>query len=183
MVFITTALLTLLASTMVLAAPAAPATPAQLVEERAGAPSNFKIFAGLNPYSPKPQTFVVDVKDGNFANGTPLQLWQSYPGNPNQVFDFSQLPTIRPVGHTNLCLDAGSNPTDGSRVHLWQCYDGLPQQAWEQVSRDRFSKYLKLKNAELCLDVTDGNWANGNELQVWSCGQYNINQQFQAGSA
>lgn len=51
------------------------------------------------------------------------------------------------MGHTNLCLDAGSNPTDGSRVHLWQCYDGLPQQAWEQVARDRFSKYLKLKNA------------------------------------
>lgn len=74
MAFITAALLALFASTTVLAAPAGPATPAQPVEERAGAPSNFKIFAGLNPYSPTPATYVVDVKDGNFANGTPLQM-------------------------------------------------------------------------------------------------------------
>ncbi|KAL1410265.1 hypothetical protein Q8F55_004271 [Vanrija albida] len=173
---IATALLALLASTAL-------AAPVEFVpvEERAGAPAHFKIYAGNNPYSPRPITYVVDVKDGNYANGTPLQIWQSYPGNPNQLFDFGQTPSIRPVSNTNLCLDAGSNPTSGSRVHLWQCYDGLPQQQWEAVARDRFSKYLKLVGQELCLDVTDGNFNSGTELQVWACGQYNINQQFQAG--
>ncbi|WOO78989.1 Endo-1,4-beta-xylanase A [Vanrija pseudolonga] len=175
MSFFTTAILAVLASTA-LAAPVQPI-------KRAGAPTLYNIVAGQDGNNPGGDTtYVVDVTDGVLANGTPLQIWESFPGNDNQVFDLGTLPTIRPHGDNTLCLDAGEHPADGSRVHLWQCYDGLTQQAWTTINKDGFS-LLKLRDWDLCLDVTDGNFADGTELQVWTCydysGDYSPNQRWQ----
>ncbi|KAL1410264.1 hypothetical protein Q8F55_004270 [Vanrija albida] len=82
---------------------------------------------------------------------------------------------VRLWADRSLCLDAGSNPASGSRVKLWTCYPGLAQQSWEKLySSTRVE--LRIKGTNLCLDVTDGNLANGTPLQVWQCAGGNWNQ-------
>ncbi|WOO78987.1 Endo-1,4-beta-xylanase A [Vanrija pseudolonga] len=133
--------------------------------------------AGTKPPHPG---YCLDLKDGVQANGTPVQLWQCSTGNRNQLWDHQyDLYTIRPYGRPDLCLDAGTNPQDGSKVKVWQCYPGLLQQSWEWFgSRQGFGR--KLNGTNLCLDVTDGNFANGTPLQVWKCYTGSKNQWIQS---
>jgi hypothetical protein len=82
-------------------------------------------------------------------------------------------------GRPDLCLDAGVNPRDGSKVKVWQCYEGLPAQQWESFgSRQGFGR--RLNGTNLCLDVTDGRFANGTPMQVWKCHTGSKNQWIQS---
>ncbi|KAL1410266.1 hypothetical protein Q8F55_004272 [Vanrija albida] len=160
-----TALLALLAAASALAAPA-PAEP------RAGAPN---ILSQLITAGGKP--LCLDARDGLVANGTAVQLWECFEGNRNQLWLTGQRdgvtyrPSILPGEEdVGLCLDAGEEPANGSRVHLWKCFNWLPQQRWEMV-RTAWGpgSYLRLRDRDLCLDVTDGAFENGTPLQVWKC--------------
>ncbi|KAL1410262.1 hypothetical protein Q8F55_004268 [Vanrija albida] len=128
------------------------------------------------PPPPVPQpAYCADAKDGVWANGTPVQLWRCSPGNRNQLWDQDVLGQLRLWAKPSLCLDAGLNPRDGSRVKLWTCYPGLLQQTWEHYSSIHGTG-RRLNGTDLCLDVTDGRFANGTPLQVWKCAQGNWNQ-------
>jgi hypothetical protein len=123
--------------------------------------------------------------------------WQCYNDNENQKWFVDRIfatdvGQISPWAHHDLCLDAGTNPGDGSKVKIWQCYDGLPQQTWRYVSVYGVGYSFKINGTsewrrkdkdtgqadclDLCLDVTDGGFYNGNQLQVWTCGVGNRNQ-------
>jgi Ricin-type beta-trefoil lectin domain-like len=83
-----------------------------------------------------------------------------------------------------------SGPADGVKMKIWQCYDNLPAQQWDYSIFNR----ITLANTGmcppffilgpgphghllgLCLDLTDGNTANGNRLQTWTCSDNNSNQ-------
>jgi hypothetical protein len=57
-------------------------------------------------------------------------------------------------------------------MKIWTCYDGLPQQDWWWTGDNR----IALTNQGMCLDLTDGNLSDGNQLQVWQCNTGNTNQ-------
>jgi len=70
--------------------------------------------------------------------------------------------------HSAKCITAASN-SDGAPVTLQGC-TGAESQLWE--FQDGAVKVFGNK----CLDVTDGNASNGNNLQIWSCVDQSTNQ-------
>ncbi|KAF8890490.1 ricin B lectin domain-containing protein [Infundibulicybe gibba] len=71
-----------------------------------------------------------------------------------------------------LLLDAGSAPGNNVGMKIWQCYDNLPAQAWYYTNDNR----IALAGKGQCLDLTNGNLANGNQVQTYQCTDYNANQ-------
>ncbi len=65
-------------------------------------------------------------------------------------------------------MTAASN-SDGAAVTLQGC-TGAKSQLWE--FKDGAVKVFGNK----CLDVTDGNPSNGNNLQIWTCVDQSTNQ-------
>ncbi|KAH8813540.1 20 kDa protein having G-X-X-X-Q-X-W motif-containing protein [Flagelloscypha sp. PMI_526] len=128
-------------------------------------PLNARAGATLRP-TRVTQDKCVDIAGANFADGTAVQIHDCN-GTEAQSFTYPNGGTgaIKLASHPEFCLDAGENPTNGSKVHLWTCYDGLSQQTWYH----HYLGTLRLDNSELCLDLTDGNTANGNQLQVYHC--------------
>ncbi|KAH8818653.1 ricin B lectin domain-containing protein [Flagelloscypha sp. PMI_526] len=77
-----------------------------------------------------------------------------------------------PSGIRQCAIVLGSL-ANGAKVGIKTC-DGrhnYPNQIWT------FDGYA-FKQGNFCLDVTNGNNANGVKLQVWTCGSGNANQQF-----
>jgi len=66
-------------------------------------------------------------------------------------------------------MTAASN-SDGARVTLQGC-TGAESQLWEFKDGA-----VKVFGGDKCLDVTDGNASNGNNLQIWSCVDQSTNQ-------
>lgn len=81
------------------------------------------------------------------------------------------------MGFEKHCLDAGDNPSDGSKLQLRECAL-IPQQTWTPNGESTF----KLSETDLCIDLTDGNVAEGTQLQVWTCDTANVNQQWRTPS-
>ncbi|KIK51386.1 carbohydrate-binding module family 13 protein [Collybiopsis luxurians FD-317 M1] len=113
----------------------------------------------------------MDVAGANFENGTPVQIYDCNETNA-QRWAISRESTKVQVAGTNFCLDAGSTPGDGVQMKIWQCYDNLAAQQWYFTDDNR----VALEGKGQCLDLTNGNKANGNQLQTWSCGNGNLNQ-------
>lgn len=63
-------------------------------------------------------------------------------------------------------------PANGAGMKIWTCYSNLPAQEWYYTSDNRIS----LANQGFCLDLTNGNLNNGNQLQEWQCTNNNNNQ-------
>ena len=97
------------------------------------------------------------------CNGTPAQDWTVITGEG---------PTKVQLAGTNFCLDAGSNPGNGVGMKIWTCFNNLPAQQWFYTGDNR----IALENKGLCLDLTNGNLYNGNQVQTWQCGNGNTNQ-------
>lgn len=74
------------------------------------------------------------------------------------------------------CLTADSN-TDGAAVYLAQCDLDLANRAWNATVGVQTGGPLTVFGNK-CLDVKDGVDADGTQLQVWTCGAGNPNQQF-----
>eukprot|EP00914_Ancora_sagittata_P001072 GHVO01002830.1.p1 GENE.GHVO01002830.1~~GHVO01002830.1.p1 ORF type:complete len:287 (-),score=7.29 GHVO01002830.1:45-905(-) len=113
----------------------------------------------------------IDVSGATFANGTPVEIYDCNETNA-QRWVISRGSTKVQVAGTNYCLDAGSTPGDGTKMKIWECYDNLSAQQWYFTDDNRIS----LENQGKCLDLTDGSKANGNTLQIWSCGDGNAYQ-------
>ncbi|EAU89191.1 G-X-X-X-Q-X-W domain-containing protein [Coprinopsis cinerea okayama7 len=113
----------------------------------------------------------LDVQGAVFANGTPVQVYDCN-GTNAQKWVLSQGSTKVRVADTNFCLDAGSTPGNGVPMKIWQCYDNLPAQQWFYTLDYR----LALEGQGQCLDLTDGDLANGNVVQTWQCSNGNNNQ-------
>ncbi|GMK54281.1 hypothetical protein CspeluHIS016_0108670 [Cutaneotrichosporon spelunceum] len=129
---------------------------------------------GGTQFHPKGNSgWCLDVRGGIAANGTPVQVYQCN-GSAAQKFEFvrNAAGQVKLAG-TNYCLDAGTNPGNGAKLKLWTCYSGLYQQTWWYTG----DNHLAIANGPgLCMDVTDGNLSNGNQVQVWACDGPNQNQ-------
>jgi hypothetical protein len=78
-------------------------------------------------------------------------------------------------------------------MKIWQCFDNLANQNWSYTSShnlkfqsasmflvlvhlDVISWLLTVISPDECLDLTNGDKTNGNQLQVFQCFQGNTNQ-------
>ncbi|TRM58652.1 carbohydrate-binding module family 13 protein [Schizophyllum amplum] len=78
---------------------------------------------------------------------------------------------IQPGLSSGVCLTAASN-SDGAAVSISPCVSGAAAQKWT------FDGGAIKVFGDKCLDVTDGNNADGTKLQVYSCSNGSVNQQF-----
>lgn len=136
-----------------------------------------------NVQPPPPSTTVVqlhpnnngakclDVRAAFFENGTPVQIYDCN-GTPAQDFVLNRGSTSVQVNGTNFCLDAGASPSDGTGMKIWTCFDNLPAQEWFYTADNR----IALENQGFCLDLTNGVLTNGNQVQEWTCTDFNTNQ-------
>ncbi|WP_169846716.1 RICIN domain-containing protein [Rhodococcus marinonascens] len=140
---------------------------------------------------------VLDILDNGTAAGTNVQMWD-YTGAENQQWmlkDNGQI--VNP--HTGKCLDvfptATNSPSyisggsNGERVAINDCattdqlrITDYAAQRWsvdDAVIDGRSAGGAIVNNAKAgkCLDVTDGESANGTRLQIWDC-TGGPNQQF-----
>jgi hypothetical protein len=109
----------------------------------------------------------LDVKDGVNADGTKLQVWDCVGGSTNQQFWYNIWDTT--------CVF--------SRVPSFLLYAILirappfPPLLWYVLLLCR----LSWKDHGRCIDLTDGNTADGNQPQLWSCTASNANQIWNTG--
>ncbi|KAK7055442.1 ricin B lectin domain-containing protein [Favolaschia claudopus] len=139
----------------------------------------------------------IDLTDGKINDGNQLQLWTCDGGNQNQKWgnapnpDNGGGPQIILGGNTNnqtddvkgqpFCIGASSN-TDGAAVILAGC--GIGNQGpnpsgtnftWSIPFAPLTGQIRTFDNK--CLDVPNGNKADGVKLQIWTCSG-GPNQQF-----
>ncbi|KAJ7041240.1 ricin B lectin domain-containing protein [Mycena alexandri] len=112
----------------------------------------------------------LDLTNGNATNGNVMQIWACTDG-PNQQWTLTTGPSepITPVVSSTTCLTAPTN-ANGGKVVVDAC-DGSTSQLWTAID----STLVVYGNK--CLDVTNGNTANGTKLQIWDCTPGDANQQ------
>lgn len=111
----------------------------------------------------------LDVAGGQPVNGAHAQLARCS-DNPAQAWT-QEGATLRALGK---CLHVrNGSQTPGATVQLSDCTEQGGNQEW--VLRDR---QIQWKGTNLCLDVPEGRAADGQPLQVWTCGAANKNQLF-----
>ncbi|TFK32694.1 ricin B lectin domain-containing protein [Crucibulum laeve] len=119
---------------------------------------------------------------GNY-DGAPVRIQDCdyRHGNPNQRWHFEGS-IIQALG-TNKCLDVtDGNSANGAKLQVWTCVDGAANQQFQHwvsnvlvVPEDHISWLL---HPFQCLDLTDGNLANGTPIQIWACNYQNPNQKW-----
>ncbi|KAK1231207.1 hypothetical protein PQX77_005677 [Marasmius sp. AFHP31] len=140
----------------------------------------------------------IDLTDGNINDGNQLQLWTcvDFPGSANQKFsNTDKIPNVRGQATAirggsgdpndgNLCLTATSN-TDGAPVVLSLCSTPPGQTPAFPNSNVVWTPALDPVNGPMttfdgtkCLDLPNGDWTDGNKLQVWSCVEGSGNQRW-----
>ncbi|KAF4573626.1 Ricin B lectin domain-containing protein [Pleurotus pulmonarius] len=154
--------------------------PAPPLFECPGANTGFTVtFCPTQAFPPDGHAFhpiasrskCLDVQGDVQSNGTPVQIFDCN-GSPAQTWVIKPGPTKVQLAGTNFCLDAGSSPGNGVGMKIWQCFDNLPAQQWFLTDDSR----IALEDQGLCLDLTNGNLTNGNQVQTWQCTDNNNNQ-------
>ena len=90
----------------------------------------------------------------------------------------AQVPSSNPVeltpgANAGLCLTAGGE-ANGDPVVVETCTGGALQ-IWNFTATDGGAT-VSTHNGTLCLDVTNGNTADGTFTQVWACTPGDVNQ-------
>ncbi|XP_006462966.1 hypothetical protein AGABI2DRAFT_194010 [Agaricus bisporus var. bisporus H97] len=116
----------------------------------------------------------VDVRTSVFENGTVVQIFDCNDSDAQNWRIQRGVAGPIEVEGTGFCLDAGSSPALGVGMKIWQCIDNLPAQQWLYNNDNQI--ILANQNTNFCLDLTDGNLANTNQLQIWECATGNENQ-------
>jgi hypothetical protein len=57
-------------------------------------------------------------------------------------------------------------------MKIWECFQDLPAQEWFYTEDLR----IALTNQGFCLDLTGGSTADGNQVQIWTCTNDDVNQ-------
>ncbi|KAF7351948.1 hypothetical protein MVEN_01156800 [Mycena venus] len=146
------------------------------------------------------QNKCVDLTNGNITNGNQIQIWDcDVPANNNQkwVYTATEQPTTRSIawkGDRSLCVAASDNAVgapvsqlvvfdnlcvapqgdnangDGIKLVLETCDSTKAAQQWQQAEEiDNFNNF---GNPRSCMDLTNGNVTIGNQLQIWTCAQF-----------
>jgi hypothetical protein len=125
---------------------------------------------------------VIDVLNGNTANGTPVQIWRRN-AEPQQTWEIHPLNEYyngyRKYKFYNMkgngCLDMAIDGPVGNltRVQQWGCAN-VSNQKWiaYPVGAGDTAPWVELKSARnpnLCLDVKGVSYTDGARLQVYTC--------------
>ncbi|KAH6891599.1 ricin B lectin domain-containing protein [Coprinopsis sp. MPI-PUGE-AT-0042] len=108
-----------------------------------------------------------------------LQACRTDIWRPEQVFHFDGN-LIKPLS-TDKCLDVkDGNPNSGTRLQVWTCSTDNPNQVFEHWSKTVLivpEDHINWATQQFqCLDLPDGNTANGTPIQIWGCDYQNPNQ-------
>ncbi|KLT42877.1 ricin B-like lectin [Cutaneotrichosporon oleaginosum] len=79
----------------------------------------------------------------------------------------------------DLCLDAGNAPANGQLLTFQPCNRRAPGQAWWLTDDGR----IALQDQGFCVDLPAGTGENQDAVQIWRCGDGNINQAWVVGGA
>ncbi|WP_442320077.1 protein kinase domain-containing protein [Catenuloplanes nepalensis] len=101
----------------------------------------------------------LDVPDGDASTGRALQMWDCN-GTPGQTFELAADGRLRTLGR---CLEV-TGESDGSRLRTAACDGG-----WEQIFTLNSVGDLVNVRVDRCVDVVDGDTANGALIQIWQC--------------
>ncbi|MBP1782110.1 RICIN domain-containing protein [Micromonospora chalcea] len=139
--------------------------------------------AAVNTYiSVLPQNgpkMVLDVLNGNAANGTPVQLWRlNY--NTQQYWTIHHVAYYNGFDvyefHSNIadkCLDMATDGSvgNGTRVQTWSCSHASNQRWYAEPVQENanWRPLHNMRNKELCLDVLNAQYSDGARLQVFTC--------------
>ncbi|KAF9261596.1 hypothetical protein L218DRAFT_961383 [Marasmius fiardii PR-910] len=83
------------------------------------------------------------------------------------------------------CLDVrdGQAGSNGNLLQIWSCVEGNTNQLWnvEDICEGPQAAYAQViswagQGDDKCIDVKDGGFAAGNDLQIWDCDPDNGNQ-------
>jgi hypothetical protein len=128
----------------------------------------------------------VDITDGNINDNNQLQVWTCDSQNTNQIFLASPpANTAKLSSHIvplrritpEFCMTAQSN-VPGQDVMINTCNSVSPdRQNWDLPTSPNPGP-VTIFGGALCLDVRNGNTANGNTVQLFTCQAGNPNQQF-----
>ncbi|KAF8990297.1 ricin B lectin domain-containing protein, partial [Cyathus striatus] len=125
---------------------------------------------------------------GTIQDGAPVVIGDCV---ADQAWTYTPGDTLVRYGLTGYCLDAGSTPANGVGMKIWQCYDtNLQAQHWYNTNDNRialanqgiYTRILLPASDDLtmcvglCLDLTNGDTTNGNQVQTWECTDFNTNQ-------
>ncbi|KAJ7097718.1 ricin B lectin domain-containing protein [Mycena epipterygia] len=108
----------------------------------------------------------LDLTNGNLTDGNVMQIWSCTDG-PNQQWTSTTgvglipTPNLHPALGDLTCLTAPTN-ANGGPVVVEPC-DGSTSQSWTQNGQ------TIVVYGNMCLDVTNGNTANGVKMQIWEC--------------
>ncbi|KAJ7193906.1 ricin B lectin domain-containing protein [Mycena pura] len=119
------------------------------------------------------------------SDGAPVVIQDcDFAGPSNQVWSF--------VGSTirqgDKCLDVtdGQN-VDGVKLQVWTCVDGNTNQEFQHSGGAILNQPNDiiewLTHPNKCMDLTDGDETNGNQIQMWTCFSGNTNQMWAIGQA
>ncbi|KAK7046101.1 hypothetical protein VNI00_007102 [Paramarasmius palmivorus] len=155
-------------------------------------PNQQWILTTANTFMSVNSTKCIDLTDGSKTNGNQLQIWECDERNTNQRF-FGI--TAQGTAHT-VYVEAGFIPgstaerpvmvatsnADGAPVALatHNNFTGLypgGNQTWFMQDFP-WSGPITTYDGSKCLDVTNGNDANGQKVQIWSCVEGSTNQQW-----
>ncbi|KAJ7504943.1 ricin B lectin domain-containing protein [Mycena galericulata] len=147
-------------------------TPLQIWECVAGNTNQEWTLEG-NEIKWNQESSCVDLTNGVSTDGNVIQIWSCTDG-PNQQWTLTTgaSETITPWTSSTTCLTA-PNKVNGGTVVVEPC-NGSASQLWTEIG----STIVVYGN--MCLDVTNGNTANGTHPQIWECtpGVGDANQQF-----
>ncbi|BEI83468.1 hypothetical protein CcaverHIS002_0400720 [Cutaneotrichosporon cavernicola] len=93
---------------------------------------------------------------------------------PEQQFELSHGPTRVKMASKDLCLDAGDVPASGQFLTFLPCDRRRSAQRWWFTDDGR----IALQGQSFCVDLPDGNGENLTGVQIWTCGQGNVNQEW-----
>ncbi|KAJ8519999.1 hypothetical protein ONZ45_g3146 [Pleurotus djamor] len=114
----------------------------------------------------------LDVRANVQQSGTPVQIFDCN-GSSAQNWEIDVGQTLVRLSGTTLCLDAGANPGNGAQMVVSSCsLSNLAGEIWVLTPDNR----IALEGKGLCLDLPEGNTANGNFIQTWQCVDNDINQ-------
>lgn len=145
---------------------AKPSSPASDVKSAKGVSTS-----SVNEASSVPVALCLGATSKN--NGTPIELVDCASPAANII-----LGSHLHVTFSGRCLHVVNGTTaavgNGSPVTLWDCNTNALEQLWTwKIGADgvqmQWKGTLGSRNSGLCLDVKDGNFSLGAELQLWSC--------------
>ena len=136
------------------------------------AQQQFNVFWGTTIRINQDYYFCLDLVGGAAVKGTAVQSWECN-SLPNQqwVFNLSTGQIVYAGTGLNppLCLDA-HDMTAGTQLFIWDCDEQLAAQQWGFDAQQQTLYLAKsVMDASMCMDLDGGQWASGNQIQVWGC--------------